>query len=125
MYGVTSMLVESVTHSLNEKAERLGWRRRYEFEKGNAAKGIQHVLVTLPTGGPVEGARTPIGNTLSKAHQYLVAMGQVLNDAIAEKDRARSAYVGDRRIMKHHATMESAVGVWDPDARSGRPGEGS
>ncbi len=129
-HGVTKVLVASIVHSLNEKAERLGWVRRYEFVMGSSANGVQHVLETqLPT---LEhpSHRQPIGNTLSKAHQYLAAMGQVLNDAIAEREAARSKAVYDRRPDQLHTTYPDAQVYYqprriahDPDARSLRPGE--
>jgi len=88
-HGITKETVRSTVESLNDKAERLGWARRYDVQFGSNPNGVKHVLQT----------RTPERNhaveerpfsTLSKLHQYLLAMGQVLNDAVLERTRQRT-----------------------------------
>lgn len=113
MHGITKVLVESVVASLNEKAERLGWARRYEFVAGSSAGGVKHVIQTrVPQlSHPTDLQRF---NTLSKTHQYLLAMGQVLNDAVAERERQRATVTGE--IPRIRAG-------YDPNARSLRAGE--
>lgn len=110
-HGTTIKVVESAVASLNDKAERLGWLRRYEFHKGNATMGQQHRLVTRLPGQVLAIQSEPIGNTLNKAHRYVQAMNQVLNDATLERARSRAgALTGEHRM-------------YDPNARSNRPGE--
>lgn len=110
-HGITKVLVESVVHSLNDKAERLGWVRRYEFVPGSSANGVKHVIQTrLPHLQHPTDAH-PF-NTLSKTHQYLVAMGGVLNDALAERERQRATVRG--------GVLSVPGGFVDPDARSTR-----
>lgn len=115
-HGITKVLVESIVHSLNEKAERLGWTRRYEFVAGSNANGVKHVIQTrLPHLQHPTDAH-PF-NTLSKAHQYLVAMGQVLSDAVAERERQRATVRGGILALDPGRTTGIA---FDPDARSVR-----
>lgn len=117
-HGTTVKVVESAVTALNAKMEALGWARRYRFIKGNATMGQQHVLETDLPHLVHPAHREPIGNTLNKAHRYLAAMGQVLTDALAERDRQRATATGE--IPRVDA---GKVGFMDPDARSRRPGE--
>jgi hypothetical protein len=115
-HGITKVLVESVVHSLNEKVERLGWFRRYEFVAGSSANGVKHVIQTrLPHLQHPTDAH-PF-NTLSKVHQYLLAMGQVLSDAVAERERQRATVRGGILALDPGRTTGIA---FDPDARSVR-----
>jgi hypothetical protein len=116
-HGITKVLVESVVHSLNDKAERLGWTRRYEVQFGSSANGVKHVLQTRVPHLSHAVDQHPF-NTLSKVHQYLQAMGQVLNDALLERSRQRAEAVG-RGIT----ILTGQPVVYDPDARALRPGE--
>lgn len=109
-HGITKELVRTVVASLNEKAERLGWVRRYDVQFGSNPNGIKHQLqVTVP---PMEHP-TLIERfaTLSRLHQYLVAMGTVLNDAVSERERERSIVRGGVLALDPGRT-------YDPDARS-------
>jgi hypothetical protein len=124
-HGITKELVRTVVASLNDKAERLGWVRRYEVEFGSNPNGIKHVLQTrVPDmGHPTD--QHPFA-TLSQVHKYLQAMGQVLNDAIAERDRARQHAVS-RGIaivtgepLDEVLARRAAARTYDPDARTER-----
>jgi hypothetical protein len=126
-HGITKVLVESVVNSLNEKVERLGWLRRYEFVAGSSANGVKHVIQTrLPHLQHPTDAH-PF-NTLSKVHQYLLAMGQVLSDAVAERERQRATVRGGAMSLTEAVARPDypiAGGFVDPDARSAtRPNEG-
>lgn len=127
-HGTTVKVVESAVRSLNDKAEALGWSRRYEFHKGNAATGVQHALVTRVPESVLAIHREPIGNTLNKAHRYVNAMAQVLNDALLERASARAGVMTGRGTTAEHRVLGidpgRTVGIHDPNARSLRPGEG-
>ena len=110
-HGITKVLVSSVIASLNEKAERLGWVRRYEVEFGSSANGVKHVVQTRLPHLQHPTDLHPF-NTLSKVHQYLLAMGQVLSDAVAERERQRATVRG--------GAMSLTSSFVDPDARSVR-----
>lgn len=109
-HGITKETVRTTVASLNDKAERLGWARRYEVEFGSNPNGIKHVLQTRVPQHNHPADPKPF-STLSKLHQYLVAMAQVLNDALLERQRDRvevMTFASDRPVRVLH----------DPDARS-------
>lgn len=111
-HGITKETVRTTVTSLNDKAERLGWARRYDVQFGSNPNGVKHVLQTILPHLQHPTDAHPFA-TLSKLHQYLLAMGQVLNDAVAERERQRATMRGsliselDRRGI-----------AFDPDARS-------
>lgn len=121
-HGTTVKVVESAVRALNDKAEALGWARRYAFQKGNAAMGQQHVLETTVPHLVHPAHREPIGNTLNKAHRYLAAMSQVLSDALAERERSRTGVLLGTGVSLDPGRT-TGVGIWDPDARINRSGE--
>lgn len=92
-HGITKELVRTAVASLNEKAERLGWARRYEVQFGSNPNGVKHVLQTQVPEFSHPTDQHPFA-TLSQVHKYLLAMGQVLNDALTERDRQRQTAVG-------------------------------
>ena len=109
-HGITKETVRSTIATLNDRAERLGWTRRYEVLFGSNPKGIKHVLQTrLPQHAHPGNLQTFA--TLSKLHQYLLAMGQVLNDAIAERARERTEVMTGAR---------PPITGYDPDSRAAR-----
>lgn len=110
-HGITKVLVDSVVRSLNDKAERLLWARRYEFVPGSNANGVKHTIQTrLPNlEHPTD---LQMFSTLSKTYRYLLAMGQVLNDALSERDRQRRVAIDPGRT--------TGTVTFDPDARSAR-----
>jgi hypothetical protein len=118
-HGITKVLVETIVHSLNEKVERLGWVRRYEFVAGSNANGVKHVIQTrLPH--LQHATDLHLFNTLSKTHSYLEAMGGVLNDALAERERQRATVRGGAMSLTEPKIWPDArvAGYVDPDARS-------
>lgn len=121
-HGITRVLVDTIVHSLNEKVERLGWVRRYEFVAGSNANGVKHVIQTrLPH--LQHATDLHLFNTLSKTHSYLEAMGGVLNDALAERERQRATVRGGAmNLMEAVNRPDYPIkgSFADPDARSMR-----
>ncbi len=113
-HGITKETVRSTVESLNDKAERLGWVRRYDVRFGSNPNGIKHVLLTNTPerSHPVE--EHPFA-TLSRLHSYLLAMGQALNDAVLERARQRTEAM-TRQGFSAEATRIS----FDPDSRTAR-----
>lgn len=121
-HGITKVLVASVVASLNEKAERLGWVRRYEVQFGSNPNGVKHVLQTrLPhLQHPID--LHPFA-TLSQVHKYLLALGQGLNDAILERERERATVRGGAISLTEALSRPDYPikgSFADPDARSVR-----
>lgn len=124
-HGITKELVRTVVASLNDKAERLGWVRRYEVEFGSNPNGVKHVLQTrLPhLQHPTEPH--PFA-TLSQLHKYMLAMGDVLNDALAERERARQHAVSRGIAIVTGESLDNVLArrataqAYDPDSRSER-----
>lgn len=121
-HGITKETVRTTVASLNDKAERLGWARRYEVEFGSNPNGVKHVLQTrLPHLQHPTDAR-PF-STLSQLHKYLLAMGDALNAAVAERERERAIVKGGAMSLAEavarpdHPIKGSFA---DPDARSTR-----
>lgn len=109
-HGITKEVVRSTIDSLNDKAERLGWTRRYEVQFGSNPNGIKHVLQTRVPHLDHTIDHHPFA-TLSKLHGYLLAMGQVLNDALLERARERTEVMTGTR---------PAITGYDPDSRAAR-----
>lgn len=121
-HGVTKELVRTVVASINDKAERLGWVRRYEVEFGSNANGVKHVLQTrLPhLQHPTDRHEFA---TLSQVHKYLTAMGGVLNDALLERGRERAIVKGGAMSLAEAVARPDYPikgSFADPDARSVR-----
>lgn len=119
-HGITKEVVRSTIDSLNDKAERLGWARRYEVRFGSNPNGVKHVLQTMTPERNHAVEEHPFG-TLSKLHQYLLAMGQVLNDAVLERARQRTEAMVRGAAVDPGRTV--VISTFDPDARALRPGE--
>jgi hypothetical protein len=119
-HGITKEVVRSTIDSLNDKAERLGWARRYEAQFGSNRNGVKHVLLTRTPerNHPVE--QHPFA-TLSRFHNYLLAMGQAMNDAVLERARQRTEAM--TRGIALDPGRTAGIAIFDPDARGLRPGE--
>lgn len=115
-HGITKETVRTTVTSLNDKAERLGWARRYDVQFGSNPNGVKHVLQTILPHLQHPTDAHPFA-TLSKLHQHLLAMGQVLNDAVAERERQRATVRGGILALDPGATTGIA---FDPDSRSVR-----
>jgi hypothetical protein len=121
-HGITKVLVASVVASLNEKAERLGWVRRYEVQFGSNPNGVKHVLQTrLPHLQHPTDPRTFA--TLSQLHKYLSALGDALNAGLAERARERATVRGGAMSLTEALSRPDYPikgSFADPDARSVR-----
>jgi len=116
-HGITKETVRSTVGTLNDRLERLGWVRRYEVEFGSNPNGVKHVLQTRLPHLQHPTDQHPFA-TLSKLHQYLLAMGQVLNDAVAERERQRAIVQGGAiAALDPHRVVDIP---FDPDARNVR-----
>jgi hypothetical protein len=119
-HGITKETVRSTVGTLNDRLERLGWVRRYEVKFGSNPNGVKHVLQTRLPHLQHPTDPHPFA-TLSKLHQYLLAMGQVLNDAVAERERQRSIVQGGAMSLTEtvaHPDYPIRGSFADPDARS-------
>ena len=110
-HGITKETVRTTVASLNDKAERLGWTRRYEVQFGSNPNGVKHVLQTRVPQLDHPTDLHPFA-TLSQVHKYLLAMGQVLNDALLERQR--------ERVVVMTGASARPVATYDPDSRTAR-----
>lgn len=89
MAKVSGAMVLRAVAALNDKAEQLGMRRRFEFHRGSWVNGVFHTLVELQPELQHPVGQTSIGKTLPEALAYVTAMNHALLAVLVDRDFRR------------------------------------
>lgn len=86
---ITKKTVERAVEALNDKAERLGWTRRFELRPGSSANGVWHALEENFPGVKDPITVTKIGRSYREALGYVETMNHALLAGVAEREMSR------------------------------------
>lgn len=114
MVHTTKGNVERAVQRLNDKAEALGWSRRFALRAGSNANGVQHVLEESIPDAPNPLRANKIGATYNAALGYLEAFAAAMESALAEREMERM------EVLSGESSIPIARFSFDPDARSAR-----